>query len=405
MKVLSLASSTLMGALWGALVPVLALLFLEPAQYGSFSTIYLIFAYGVSLQYSIVSEAWARARLRYRKVTNWSSYSSTLFILALTIGAVALSVSLILLEVREIAVWLGVAVCLGIYRSGARYHRMAVGLTRQVILADFLGMSAFVAVLVSVHGPERTAVLSMAWAASGSISVIALGLPVLYVGSGPIRWWRMHKRDITPLLADSTLMDVGAIGAPFLLAGFMGPKNFGLYRGVANAAMPVRLLLDPLRPTIGRKPPGFFFQRPVLWLIFGISFTFAALCYLALELLVPRLPMRLGTLSELAVFSHQAAVFAAASFLGTLFYVVCRNSGSRRTIMTGRILQTFLVVALPVIGFVFMGLPGAVWGFAVSASVSAVIWLCLAIPREAGAIRQARVQQKLQSGLIRDSSK
>lgn len=405
MRVLSLASATLVGALWGALVPVLALLFLEPAQYGSFSTIYLIFAYGVSLQYSIVSEAWARARLRYRKATNWSNYSSALFTLACTIGAVGLSVSLVIFEVSAIAVWLGVAVGLGIYRSGARYHRMAVGMTRQVILADFLGILVFFAVLVLVHGQARTAVLTMAWAASGAISIIALGLPVLRVGSGPIRWWRMHRREITPLLADSTLMDVGAIGAPFLLAGFMGPKNFGLYRGVANAAMPVRLLLDPLRPTIGRKPSGFFFRKTILWMIFGVTFVTAALCYLALELVVPRLPMRLGTLSELAIFSRQAALFTAASFVGTLFYIVCRNSGSRRTIMTGRIAQTFLVVTLPVFGFMSMGLSGAVWGFAVSASVSAVVWLCLAIPKETKTIRQVRVQRKLRSGSLHDSLK
>jgi lysylphosphatidylglycerol synthetase-like protein (DUF2156 family) len=205
-------------------------------------------------------------------------------------------------------------------------------------------------------------------------------------------------------------MDVGAIGAPFLLAGFMGPKNFGLYRGVANAAMPVRLMLDPLRPTIGRKPSEFFFRKSVLWMIIGVTFIIAALCYLALEFLVPRLPMRLGTLSELVVFSYQAAAFTAASFVGTLFYIVCRNNGSRRTIMAGRISQTLLVVAMPVFGFMSLGLTGAVWGFALSASLSAVIWLLLAIPRDRTTVRQVMrgqvyARRKLQSRLTLDSRK
>ncbi|MFJ6303417.1 hypothetical protein [Pseudarthrobacter oxydans] len=384
MRILIVATSALIGALWGATVPVLALVLLAPAQYGPFSAVYLVFAYGMSLQYSIVSEAWARARGKYRKTTNWSSYSSALSALATAIGSVALALSLILVEMRALAVWFGLAVGLGVYRSGARYHRMAVGATRRVILADILGLLSFIVVLFSWPGVDRVAILVVAWATSGLVSLIALGLPSLRRGAGPFRWWKLHKKEITPLLTDSTLMDVGAIGAPFLLAGFMGPTNFGLYRGVANAAMPVRLLIDPLRPTIGRKPSEFFFKKSVLGGISGITFAFAAGCYAALEFLVPRLPVRLGTLSELVVFSSQAAVFTAASFVGTLFYVVCRNNSTRWTILKGRITQTLLVVLMPVIGFASFGLVGAVWGFSLSALLSAVVWMYLSMPPRAG---------------------
>lgn len=399
MRVLAVATSALIGAFWGATVPVLALVLLAPAQYGSFSAIYLIFAYGISLQYSIISEAWARAHGKYRKPTNWSSYSSALSTLAAVIGIVAIAVSLIFVELRELAVWLGLAVGLGVYRSGARYHRMTIGATRRVISADLLGILSFTAVLVSWDGADRVAVLAVAWATSGLMSLITLGLPSLRRGSGPFNWWNLHKKEITPLLADSTLMDVGAIGAPFLLAGFMGPTNFGLYRGVANAAMPVRLLIDPLRPTIGRKPSEFFFKRLVFAGICGITLALAAGCYVALEYVVPRLPMRLGTLSELVIFSPQASVFTAASFVGTLFYVVCRNNGTRWTILTGRITQTLLVVLMPIIGFASLGLVGAVWGFSLSALLSAVTWMYLSMPSRAGSGTRFATRRNQQSRL------
>lgn len=383
MRVLALASSALLGAFAGALLPVVALLFLEPVEYGSFSTIYLIFAYGISLQYSVVSEAWARARGRCRKSANWSSYSAALITLAIALGLLATFVAIILPETRATACWLGPAVCLGVYRSGARYHRMALGLIRRVIFADLFASTAFVIVfLLMMHESDRVAALAIAWLASGSIGFVVLGLPVLLRGYGPVRWWKTHRREIVPLLTDSTLMDLGAVGAPFLLVGFMGPGKFGLYRGVANAAMPVRLLLDPLRPAIGHRPSSFFFRRSVLWVLTFTALGIAAACYLALAVVVPRLPVQLGTLSELVIFSYQAAVFTAASFIGTLFYIVCRNNATRKKILTGRFCQTALVLVMPIGGYLLIGLDGAVWGFSLSALISGLIWLFLCRPEK-----------------------
>lgn len=384
MRLLTLASSALLGAFAGALLPVVAVLSLKPVEYGSFSTIYLIFAYGISLQYSIVSEAWARARGKHRKSANWSSYSAALITLAIALGLLATFAALIFTETRTTACWLGPAVCFSVYRSGARYHRMALGLIRRVIWADLLAIILFVVVfLLMMHESNRVAAVAIAWLASGCIGFIVLGLPVLLRGYGPVRWWKAHRREIIPLLTDSTLMDLGAIGAPFLLVGFMGPGNFGLYRGVANAAMPVRLLLDPLRPAIGHRPSSFFFRRRVLWALTFAALGIAAVCYVTLAVVVPRLPVQLGTLSELVDFSHQAAIFTAASFVGTLFYVVCRNNATKKTIMLGRFCQTTLVLVMPIGGYMLAGLEGAVWGFSLSATISGLIWLFLARPEDA----------------------
>lgn len=382
MRVARLAFSALIGAAWGALVPIVALVLLGPASYGSFSTVYLLFAYGVSLQYSVVSEAWARARGKYRRKTAWADYSTALFTLAGIVGVVAVTVSLFFPELRALAGWLGAAIFFGVYRNGARYYWLALGMTRRVIWSDLLGIGAFIGFFMMLRSSEPLAMLVIAWSISAFASVIGLGLPSLRRTSWPLGWWRAHKREIGPLLADSTLMDAGAIGAPFLLVGFMGPANFGLYRGIANAAMPVRLVLDPLRPSLGRRRPALFFKRSALWLIVTMTLIIGVACFLVLEFLVPQLSIRLGTLSELSIFALPSAVFAGASFLGTLYYIVCRTNCDRTTIMTGRICQTAVVLSMPVVGFATLGLVGAIWGFALSASISAVVWMVLARPRD-----------------------
>lgn len=373
-----LALSAFLGAVSGALVPIAALILLDPADYGSFSTGYLVFAYGLSLQYSVVSEAWMRARKKDEAGTAWANYSTVLLTLSGAVAGLAAIVPLHFGERAMLAVVLPIAVFFGVYRSGARYHRMATGAIRRVIFSDVLCIIAFVPFYIFASDGDPLLVLSAAWAISGLISFAMLGLPRFSRSGGPLRWLRTHRREIVPLLSDSTLMDVGALGTPFLLAGFMGPHNFGLYRGVANTAMPVRLLLDPLRSTIGKIRPATMFHSRALWSIGCITVLMGAGCFGALEFLLPMVSIDLGTLSALIPFSAPAGVFVAASFLGTLFYVVCRNHSTRQTIMKGRLIQTAMVLFLPLIGFTIGGLGGAVWGFSVSALASGLLWLYLA---------------------------
>lgn len=380
MRLARLALSAVAGSFLGAVIPIAALVLLAPASYGSFSTIYLFFAYGVSLQYSIVSEAWARARREDESGFNWAHYSVTLGALAAVVALAAFVTSLLIPELRSVAWLLGLAVLFGVYRSGARYYWLALSSIRRVVLSDLVGIIALVVAFTLLHHQEPILGLAAAWCLSTGASAAALGFPLLRRGTGPSSWLRKYGRQIKPLLADSLLMDAGAIGTPFLLAGFMGADKFGIYRGIANAAMPVRLMVDPLRPALGRKAPEFFFRKTSMWLIGGVTGAIGVACYFALAWLLPGLPVRLGTLSELVIYAEPAAIFAAANFVGTVFYIVCRTNADRKTIMIGRICQTIAVVAMPVIGFFSQGLSGAIWGFAISASVSGLIWVVLAVP-------------------------
>lgn len=373
-----LVISVMTGALFGVTVPVTALVMLTPEKYGAFSFIYLVYAYGVSLQYSVVSETWARARRKYNKGTGWPDYSAMLSSLSSVIAALALIACFSIPSLRPIAVYLGLAVLFSVYRSGARYYCLSTGLSQRVFISDFLGLVAFVVAIVVLQNAEALLLVALGWCLPAAVSCVGLGIPNLRRGLGPARWLKTHREDIRPLLADSFLMDAGAIGAPFLLVGMMGPEKFGFYRGVANVAMPVRLVLDPLRPVLGRQGSEFYFRKLILLSTAGMALVTGSVCYLALERLVPALAFDLGTLSEMAVFSLPAGVFAAASLVGTLYYIACRTGARQRTIMVGRIAQTVLVIALPIAGYLVQDLEGAVWGFSLSASVSAIIWFLLA---------------------------
>jgi hypothetical protein len=212
-----------------------------------------------------------------------------------------------------------------------------------------------------------------------SVSAVAvLGLPRFAWGSGLVSWIRSNHAVIRPLLLDSLLMDAGAIGTPFLLAGLMGPRNFGIYRAVANVAVPVRLLAEPLRPVLGRLPPRRLFSAGVTALIVGMGAVLAAACYLVLVLVLPRLGFELGTLIALVPYALPSSLFVAGNLYITVYYYFCRTNATHRRIIIGRFSQTALVVALPLVGFAVSGLLGAIWGFALSSLIAAVVWMVVA---------------------------
>jgi hypothetical protein len=377
LRLAHLASSTITGALLGTVIPIGALVMLTPSNYGAFSTIYLFFAYGVSLQYSIVSEAWTRGNRRERIEAVWPGYSATLGTLAMMVALAAFVTCQLISEVRSVAWWLSIAVLLGIYRSGTRYYWLANGATRRVVLSDILGIAGLGVGFVVLQSEGPIVQVAAAWSLSTIASAAAMGFPLLQRGAGPLAWWRARSCEIKPLLADSLLMDIGAIGTPFLLAGSMGAEGFGIYRGIANASMPVRLLVDPLRPALGRKNRDYFVRGvPAIGIISATGIVGLG-SYFALSWLVPNLPLELGTLSSLEAYASPAAIFASANLVGTIFYIVCRTNADRREIMVGRLFQTLVVVCMPLFGFFMQGISGAIWGFALSALMSALVWVAL----------------------------
>jgi hypothetical protein len=362
------------------LTSILALLLLSPRDYGLFSIVYLIFAFGISLQYSILNEAWARALGRDLRFDSWDAFSSMLMALSVLVGLAAFLTSMAVPGLGPYAWCLALAVAFSLYRGGARYFSIAQGELRQVLISDLGGIGIF-AVSVTVLSLEHLSVMWIvigSWAASAAICSLVLRRPRYRRSLGPLSWIRSHHNEIRPLLVDSLLMDAGAIGTPFLLAGFMGSTRFGIYRAVSNVALPVRLLIDPIRPVLGRTSPARLFSRSSGSAISLVTLLMAAGCYLALTLVVPRIGFHVGTLSSLVPFALPASLFVAGSLLGTVYYIICRTNASHRHIVIGRIAQTVLVIAMPILGFALGGLGGAIWGFALSSVISGAVWVWFA---------------------------
>lgn len=378
MRVFHVASSALSGAVYGALTPILALVFLAPAEYGLFSIVYLIYAFGISLQYSIISEAWARSSSATGRPSTWAEYSTALSALSGIVGLAGLIASFSLPQLSSSAWILAFAVACAVYRNGARYHRVTSARMRRVIISDLAGIIAFiVAVLCSLEAQPLLKV-SVSWLAASLVGALVLQPPRLALGVGLIHWVRRHGTAIGPLLMDSLLMDAGSIGTPFLLAGFLGPARFGTYRAVANVSMPVRLLVEPMRPLLGSADPKRLFGKRLTTLIALIALILTTGCYVALAIVVPDVHLRIGTLSSLAPYALPSSVFVAGNLLGSVYYIPCRTNATRKHIMFGRICQTLLVVITPIIGFAVWDLGGAIWGFAVSSVISAAVWINIA---------------------------
>lgn len=367
------------GALYSALTPLLALLLLKPADYGLFSIVYLIYAFGISLQYSVISEAWARVRLAGGHTATWSQYSRSLIGLSFLIGMASLVTALLMPPLLPAAAFLGIASLLAVYQNGTRYYRVAEETYKRVIVSDIAGIAFFTAGVIVASGLPPLQRVSIAWTLGALAAVVPLGLPSVRRRYGLLAWVRSHRSAIGPLLSDSLLMDAGAIGTPFLLAGLLGPARFGVYRAVSNVALPVRLLVEPMRPAIGRSGRTVLFSATGLLTVGGVTLGMSLAAYFALIAVVPALPFSVGTLTALVPYAAAASVFVAGNLVGSVYYILCRTNSTHAQILTGRFIQTGLVIVFPIAGFLVQDLAGAIWGFSVSAVISAAVWMGIAL--------------------------
>lgn len=359
--------------------PLAAFIGMQPAEYGLFSLVYLVFGFGTSVQYSVVAEPWARALLISGSSTSrQSDYARALLALSAGFGVAALVVALVIPELRALSPLLVVGVTLGVYRLGARYRAAAAGSYGRVAISDGLGIAAFAVALALSLGwsLEPLIAVSISWAVSAVSSCLAFSRPVFSAGHGLIHWIQSHHRQIRPLLFDSIIMDVGAIGTPFALASVMPAAQFGVYRGVSNLAIPLRILGESLRPSMVGVPLGRVVGPLALpialasLLVGGV--TAAALYTLSM------VSLDLGTLSSLSSHYLAGGVFMVGSSVALVYNSLCRIHASGRDVFSGRLIQTVLVVAGPIAGFAAGGLAGAIWGFALSALAASLVWTFIA---------------------------
>lgn len=376
MNRLALGGTAITGGLAGAVVPIAALLTLEPADYGVFSVVYLLFAFGLSLQLSLVSEAWMRGSREERTTDGWGDYWSAASVLAITVGILVTAVGWLLAGLGTTAIVAAGAASVAMLRAAARYYDLTKRPLSRVIAGD-IGLSiAFVGAMLVLQGimPAVQAAFT-AWLISGAVGLTAQLVPAFTFGRSPADWLHRHREQIRPLLLDSLLLDAGSIGTPFVLAPMLGAGGFGVYRGISNIALPVRLLVDPLRPAIGRVAPRNLFAARSVASATAVAAVLAAAAFAVLAYLIPMVTIRLGTLASLTGYALPCAIFVAASFLSHVAYIASRNHADARGLLSGRLVQTLGAIGAPVLGFLLGGLDGAVTGFVVATCVSTVGWI------------------------------
>ncbi|KRC49314.1 hypothetical protein ASE16_11175 [Leifsonia sp. Root227] len=361
---------------------LLGLISLAPADFGLFSLQYLLFALASSVTLSVVSEPWMRTDLRQNHRSTWADYSSIQLYVSMAAAVVTLVFSLLVPGLAVIALTGALAVGVNVYRAGVRYHQVRTNQWNRVLVGDVVAFTLTVAtwVVLLLLGMHGLMALSIAWLTGGVLSALVAHRPHLRGPRSIGAWFGTHRDHIVPLLKDSTLMDLGSIGTPFVVAPLLGIADFGVYRAVSNVAAPVRLILNPLRPVLAGLPAhSHRVPRRIVISIAG-AFFFGVAAYLAL-LGIGLLHIQLGSLSAVVTYAIPTALFVSANFFGHYYYIIARSHAAQRGLLIGRIVQTSLAIILPIIGALAFGLAGAIWCYAGATVVSSTVWVLVVTGR------------------------
>jgi len=359
-----------------SIVPqALGLLLLDSSEFGEFSAIYLMFALGSSMLFSVVCDPWVICG--GENEGGWPIYSS-LLVLCCVLGGlgaavIALPVSGSLLAVLTALGSAGAS----LYRIGGRYYLIHVRRWNAAVASDILTVVTTVSTMaLATRLLPSVAALLAAWGLGNIAGSLKFPVPSFRLFQG-IRWLRGNGETVRPLLFDSVIMDASSVGIPYLLLPVLGMSGFGIYRGVSNLSAPVRLLLAPIRPTIVNHPQAAL-SRKGLVKVFVASGGAGTLVVLIL-LLVEFVPVSVGVLAELVPFLLPVALYIVGAALVSVYALVCRSWRSPRLLVVGRVINTLAGITGPLVGFLVGALTGAIWGYAIGTFLSGLAWLVLAL--------------------------
>lgn len=368
------AASVLLGSLAQIGPPIAALLTLPAQAFGEFSVVYLLFAWGLSMQLSICSEPWTRHRLAVGdSAADTRRFRAVSTAVGLATAVVAAGVAAFVWGTWGLVGGVSVAVFGTVVRHGARYQSvvergLAGTLRGDVTFVTGLGVGL---VLLLPRTSGLTAITG-SWAAA-ALATLVVANPPRWPSPAALReWFAQHGRTIRPLLRDSIILDASAIGGAYALVPLLALQDFGVYRAVSNVATPVRLATEALRPLAGRElsPGG---QRLLSVVLFGagtLSGVAAALAVIG----VNRAGLDVGVVNDLQPYAAPVGIFVASSLVGSALYYRARLHASPADLWRGRLWQSGTAVSAPLVGALAAGLDGAVIGTAAATAFGAAVW-------------------------------
>ncbi|MFJ3312110.1 hypothetical protein ACIPJU_04780 [Micrococcus endophyticus] len=359
-------------------VPIVAMLALQPAQYGAFSLVYLAGAFANTLQLSTVSEVWVRAGADTHTENSWNRFSNATILVGVAGGAVAAVVALISPETRPYWPLLFVAVFAQVYANGSSFRALRLFDWRYVLPSGALGS---VTVLAS-------AVVLFALPAAGLMEVLlswAIVKVAMLLGARPPRridvresfaWLRTNKKDISTLISDGAIANLSNIGPPYMVAPILGLMHFGTYRALENLSGPIRTVISSLRPALTRLPLRRLGSAKLAMQVGLGSLVIGVIAFLTLRGLESA-DLDLGTLNSLYPFAPLVALYMTAITLWGLYPLLARQVAVSRHVITLRASLSVVAILGPVGGAVGWGLPGALWGQIIHIWVAALAWWIL----------------------------
>lgn len=367
-------------ALLAALPQLLALIVLPLSDYGAFSIAYLVYAWALSLGLSLVMEPWSRSGASTDETTR-AGFNGLLLVLAASAGCVVGVLTAVAFR-GPMAVVSSVSAVAGyLVWAGVRYMQIVRGRVLVVAIMETLAVAAMLltALVGFVFLPSVTPTTAFfaTWGAPGCFLLVGGVVLQVHVLGNPLRWARDMRNQIATLLPDSLLMDLGAIGVPMGLAPVLGGGGIAVYRAIANASFPGRILISALRPNVHRisraRWRSFRFHA---FVVVG-SALIAAGIVLTIKLAASLIGA--AVLLELSGRPWQVLLFSIANFYSSVLYVGSRSICSGGSLMTGRLIHTMLAIVFPVLGVFAFGLEGAVWGLVVSVLGASAVWAAVIV--------------------------
>jgi hypothetical protein len=374
-----LAASSLTGGFSAALVPLLAVFVLDVRDYGAFSLAYLVLAQAWSVQLSAVCDTWARDRAAHAGGDEgWSDFASAITTISGVSAVVAFLVGWPVFGEPLPAAAMGVAVGATLYRQGGRYHHAVALGPRAVLPSDVVMVATFGAAFSGLTLLDESLLTSLlvAWAIA-AVASAAFFLQGASGGRGLRPWYRSHRRTARTLLSESLLMDAGFTGTPVAVAPILGLADFGIYRSVYSLSVPLQLVIDPVRPNLSQLPLDRVTSKRALVTLLSVAAALAALGYGALQFLVPATFSFSPVLMALTDFAAACGLFVGFQFLNYLVIVFARMHLPHGRLVVGRACHSVFAIALPILGAVVAGLPGAMWCFVATIATSAATWIVL----------------------------
>lgn len=364
-------------------MPLIAMFFLAPADFGAFSVFLLIQGVSGAIVLSTVAEPWARhAREISITLSSMRDYYAILSLPSSLSGCITALAAYGITGSLSLSLLAALGAAAGTYRVGARFRLLFDGSAKRAFCGDAIGVAiatVFIALLVWQGIDVSLETVVSLWAVALLSSFLATFRPALPTIAIIRAWNTTYKRDIRVLLADTAITDISGAGSQFLMAPVLGLGGFGTYRAAFNLVAPVRLVIAPLRPVIGSKKPGHFHSLKMTATVLSLMVVSGVMIWQFLEL-SSRLDIAMGTFGELKDYSVLVSLLFSGSVGLHLYSAIARVHSSPRQILISRAAQACFYGFGPLFAAVLFGLNGALIVAGASALVLSLVWYAVCRP-------------------------